>query len=97
MSKQDEYRQALSAVIGITVESLEGGGMSNKERKAKAILKLLEDIKWPDRVPGMLQTYGGLLLRDAPHNLPQTDEIYIGRYSPLADAIREWQHTKEEA
>ena len=28
MNKQDEYRQALSAVIGITMESLKGGSMS---------------------------------------------------------------------
>jgi len=29
MSEQDKYRQALSAVIGITMESLKGGSMSS--------------------------------------------------------------------
>lgn len=82
--------------------------MSSKERKAKAILKLLEDMKWPsegfvDLDGGDDSAHGGLHMapghpRGASGNvLVRKNEMYIGRYSPLADAIRDWQHTKEEA
>lgn len=71
--------------------------MSSKERKAKAILKLLEDMKWPLLNPftGEL-LHGGLKSEGSPRGPLQSDEVYIGRYSPLADAIRDWQHTREK-
>jgi hypothetical protein len=79
--------------------------MSSKERKARAILKLLEDMKWPSLSAHDKEgrVHGGLLLIP-PDHVPDdkeaitvgTDEIYIGRYSPLADAIRDWQDTPHE-
>jgi len=77
--------------------------MSSKERKAKAILKLLEDMKWPDLHPGDDVVHGGLeITKGHPKGvsgnlLVRNNEVYVGTYSPLADAIRDWQHTKEEA
>jgi hypothetical protein len=75
--------------------------MSSKERKAKAILKLLEDMKWPTLDPHEPGVHGGLKVHlGSPTRSGGiqvgSDEIYIGRYSALADAIRDWQHTREK-
>ena len=77
--------------------------MSSKGRKAKAILRLLEDMKWPTWGPHFSGVHGGLeLIKGHPRGvsgnlLVRNNEAYIGRYSPLADAIRDWQNTREEA
>ena len=73
--------------------------MTPKDRKAKAILKLLTDMKWPDWEPHFSGVHGGLEVapghpRGVSGNvLVRSNEVYVGCYSALADAIRDWQHT----
>jgi len=80
--------------------------MKSKDEAAKGILKLLADMKWPSE--GFVDhggddgAHGGLHMlpghpRGASGNvLVRKNEMYIGRYSPLADAIRDWQDTPHE-
>jgi len=70
--------------------------MTSKDRKAKAILKLLTNMKWPTLIPHEHGVHGGLDCHlGSPTGGTQVnrDEVYIGRYSVLADAIRDWQDT----
>ena len=76
--------------------------MTPKEQKAKAILKLLADMKWPTLVPHEHGVHGGLDCHlgsptQAGTEPVKSTEIYIGRYSALADAIRDWQDPFREA
>jgi len=74
---------------------------ASKEQLALKILRLLADMKWPSH--GFVEhggddgAHGGLhMLPGHPRGvsgniLVRKNEMYIGRYSPLADAIRDWQ------
>ena len=75
--------------------------MKSKDEAAKGILKLLADMKWPTLIPHEPGNHGGLEIsgparcslvgRVANKLSVRNNEIYIGAYSPLADAIRDWQ------
>ena len=71
---------------------------SSKEQLALKILRLLEDLRWPDLHPGEDAVHGGLSMPAGSPRWPsgsrivRNNEIYIGMYSPLADLIRDWQH-----
>ena len=74
---------------------------ASKEQLALKILRLLEDVRWPDLHPGEDAIHGGLSMPAGSPRWPSTwrgdrkqvrnNEIYIGMYSPLADLIRDWQ------
>ena len=76
--------------------------MKSKDDAARAVLRLLLDMKWPDKFQGEECIHGGLRIEDGVDRLgnrcvqiPRATEMYVGAYSPLADAIRDWQAAEE--